>query len=186
MKINITPAATFLSSSIWAGKLDHIFFKFLGVGWDLVHLVRRPIFGLLYQPRMIDDDECGVVGGMRIGRGNRSIRRKPAPVPLCPPQIPHDLGSNPGRRGGKPATNRPSYGTALIGPLTNQVSRDSVSPGPSNNNNNNNFLIVCIVNRHTASTTGHTQHSGSTYTANWSRAKIYEDLTCAMPHRYIM
>jgi hypothetical protein len=44
----------------------------------------------LYQPRMIDD-ECGVVGGMRIGRGNRSTRRKPAPVPLCPPQMPHDL-----------------------------------------------------------------------------------------------
>jgi hypothetical protein len=28
---------------------------------------------------------------MRIGRGNRSSLRKPAPVPLCPPQIPHDL-----------------------------------------------------------------------------------------------
>jgi hypothetical protein len=46
--------------------------------------------GLLYQPRMIDDD-YGAVGGMRIGKGNRSIGRKPAPVPLCPPQIPHDL-----------------------------------------------------------------------------------------------
>jgi hypothetical protein len=44
-----------------------------------------------YQPRMRDDDECGAVGGMRIGRGNRTTRRKPAPVPLCPPQIPHDL-----------------------------------------------------------------------------------------------
>jgi hypothetical protein len=28
---------------------------------------------------------------MRTGRGNRSTRRKPAPVPLCPPKIPHDL-----------------------------------------------------------------------------------------------
>jgi hypothetical protein len=37
-----------------------------------------------------DDDVCGAVGGMRIGRGNRSTRRKPAPVPLCPSQIPHD------------------------------------------------------------------------------------------------
>jgi hypothetical protein len=46
--------------------------------------------GLLYQPQMIDDD-YGVVGGMRIGKGNRSTRRKPAPVPLCPSQIPHDL-----------------------------------------------------------------------------------------------
>jgi hypothetical protein len=28
------------------------------------------------------------IGGT-IGRGNRSTRRKPAPVPLCPPQTPH-------------------------------------------------------------------------------------------------
>jgi hypothetical protein len=62
----------------------------LGVGWDWIHLVRRPLTGLLYQPRMIDD-ERGAVGGLRIGRGNRSARRKPTPVPLCPPQIPHDL-----------------------------------------------------------------------------------------------
>jgi hypothetical protein len=38
----------------------------------------------------MDDDECGAVGGM-IGRGNRSTRKDPAPVPFCPPQIPHDL-----------------------------------------------------------------------------------------------
>jgi hypothetical protein len=46
--------------------------------------------GLLYQPRMVDD-ECGAVGGMRIGRGNQSTGRKLAPVPLSPPQIPHDV-----------------------------------------------------------------------------------------------
>jgi hypothetical protein len=28
------------------------------------------------------------IGGV-IGRGNRSTRRNPAPVPLCPPQTPH-------------------------------------------------------------------------------------------------
>jgi hypothetical protein len=66
-------------------------FSFLGWGWDWVHLVCRALIGLLYQPQMIDDDECGAVGGMRIGKGNRSTRRKPAPVPLCPPQIPHHL-----------------------------------------------------------------------------------------------
>jgi hypothetical protein len=39
--------------------------------------------GQMYQPRiMMDDDE---------GRVNRSTRRKPAQVPLCPSQIPHDL-----------------------------------------------------------------------------------------------
>jgi hypothetical protein len=47
--------------------------------------------GLVYQPQMIDDGDCGAIGGMKIGRGNRSTRRKPAPAPLCPPQIPHDL-----------------------------------------------------------------------------------------------
>jgi hypothetical protein len=46
---------------------------------------------------------------MRIGRRNRSTRRKPAPVPLYPPQIPHDLIWNRGRRGGKPATIRLSW-----------------------------------------------------------------------------
>jgi hypothetical protein len=90
------------------------FFRFLGVGWDWVHLARRPLTGLLYQPRIIAD-ECGAVGGMIIDRGNRSTQRKSALVPLCPPQIPLDLGSNPGRRGGKPATNRLSYGTANHG-----------------------------------------------------------------------
>jgi hypothetical protein len=38
-----------------------------------------------------DDDEYEAVGGMRIGRGNRSTRRKPAPVPLRLQRIPHDL-----------------------------------------------------------------------------------------------
>jgi hypothetical protein len=47
--------------------------------------------GLLYQSQMIDDGDCGAVGGIKIGRGNRSTQRKPAPVQLCPPLIPHDL-----------------------------------------------------------------------------------------------
>jgi hypothetical protein len=66
------------------------FLSFLGWGKTWVHLVRRPLTGLLYQSRMIDD-ECGAVGGMRIGMENRSTRRKSAPTSLCPQQIPHDL-----------------------------------------------------------------------------------------------
>jgi hypothetical protein len=31
------------------------------------------------------DYDDGEIGGMMIGRGNQSTRRKPAPVPLCPP-----------------------------------------------------------------------------------------------------
>jgi hypothetical protein len=42
---------------------------------------------LMYQPHMIDDGDCGAVGRIKIGRGNRSTRRKPAPLPRCPPQI---------------------------------------------------------------------------------------------------
>jgi hypothetical protein len=38
---------------------------------------------------MIDEGDCGAIGGMKIGWGNLSTRRKPAPAPLCPPQIPH-------------------------------------------------------------------------------------------------
>jgi hypothetical protein len=44
----------------------------------------------LYQPQMIGEGDCGAIGGMKIGRGNRSTRRKPAPAPLCPPRIPLD------------------------------------------------------------------------------------------------
>jgi hypothetical protein len=34
------------------------------------------------------DYDAGEIGGM-IGKGNRSTRRKPAPLPLCPLQTPH-------------------------------------------------------------------------------------------------
>jgi hypothetical protein len=35
-----------------------------------------------------DDCDAGKFGGMKIDRGNRSTRRKPAPAPMCPPQRP--------------------------------------------------------------------------------------------------
>jgi hypothetical protein len=37
------------------------------------------------------DYDDGEIGGM-IGKGNRSTRRKPAPLPRCPPQTPHATG----------------------------------------------------------------------------------------------
>jgi hypothetical protein len=40
------------------------------------------------QPQMTDDGDCGAIGGMKIGRGSRSTRTKPAAPPLCPSQIP--------------------------------------------------------------------------------------------------
>jgi hypothetical protein len=54
------------------------------------------------------DYEDGEIGGMMIGRENlpqcRYVDHKPHM--LCP-------HANPGRRGGKPSTNRLSYGTAF-------------------------------------------------------------------------
>jgi hypothetical protein len=45
------------------------------------------------------DYDDGEVGGMMIGKGKLSTRRKPAPVQLCPPQTPHAL---PERKPGQP------------------------------------------------------------------------------------
>jgi hypothetical protein len=42
------------------------FFLICAVGlWVL-----QPLTGLLYQPWMIGDGDCGEIGGMKIGRGN--------------------------------------------------------------------------------------------------------------------
>jgi hypothetical protein len=50
---------------------------------------------------------------MKLTRETEVLGEKPVPLPLCPPQIPHGLTpvSNPGLRGGRPATNRLSHGT---------------------------------------------------------------------------
>jgi hypothetical protein len=96
------------SSGNWFTFLHHslVFFFFLGVGWNQVHFYWSNYWAIV--PAQ-DDDECGTIGGMP-GRGNRSTRRRPTPVPLCPPQIPDD--PNLSRLGRKLATNRLSYGTA--------------------------------------------------------------------------
>jgi hypothetical protein len=60
-----------------------------GVRMSPLHTAATPL-GLLCQSQIIDD-EYWAVSGMKIGRGDRSTRRKPAPVPFCSPQIPHDL-----------------------------------------------------------------------------------------------
>jgi hypothetical protein len=92
-----TLSLTFRQEHGWAifetlGVERGLFFFFLVSlgGVRLSPLGTSATVGLLYQPRMIDDDDYGLVGGMRIDRGNQNTRRKPAPVPRCPPQIPHD------------------------------------------------------------------------------------------------
>jgi hypothetical protein len=50
---------------------------FSGVG--LSPLGTAATSGLLYKPQMIDEGGCEAIGRMKIGSGNRSTRRKPAP-----------------------------------------------------------------------------------------------------------
>jgi hypothetical protein len=46
------------------------------------------------------DYDDGETGGVMIGKGNRSTQKKPAPMPICPPQTIHAcLDANPGLRG---------------------------------------------------------------------------------------
>jgi hypothetical protein len=57
------------------------FFPFLG--WSGTEsTITEVTTSQLYQIRMMmDDDECGAIGRM-LDRRNRSIQRKPVPVPL--------------------------------------------------------------------------------------------------------
>jgi hypothetical protein len=58
------------------------------------------------------DYDDGEFGGLMIGKGNRSTPRKPASLPLCPPEIPHAV---PWREPGPPLCEaRLIYGTAHI------------------------------------------------------------------------
>jgi hypothetical protein len=40
---------------------------------------------------MMDDGDCGAIGGMTIGRGRQSTWRKPAQFHFVHQKIPHDL-----------------------------------------------------------------------------------------------
>jgi hypothetical protein len=51
--------------------------------WTGDQLVARPLLTALGD---CDDDEAGGMNG--FGRGKQSTQRKPAPMPLYPPQIP--------------------------------------------------------------------------------------------------
>jgi hypothetical protein len=64
-----------LSSWSVVNNLVYSFFSFL-VWMRLSAFGTSATSGLLYQPQMLHDDEYAEVGGMKIGRGNRSTRKK--------------------------------------------------------------------------------------------------------------
>jgi hypothetical protein len=63
---------------------------------------------------MIGDGDCGEIGGMKTGSGKPKYSEKTCPSATFSTTNPKwpDPVLNPGRRGGKPATNRLNYGAA--------------------------------------------------------------------------
>jgi hypothetical protein len=66
----------------------YYYFSSLSGGWSPAGST-RPATDWPIVPAPGDHDD-GEFGGMKIDKGNRSIRRKPAPASLCPTQIPLD------------------------------------------------------------------------------------------------
>jgi hypothetical protein len=86
--------------------------------------------GILYEPQMTDDGDCGAIHGINFGRTNRSTLRKPVAAPLYLPQNPHDHpGLNPGRRGAKSMIITLSYGAASLKNFTHVVFSSEESTG---------------------------------------------------------
>jgi hypothetical protein len=92
------------------------------MGWDWVHLVLRPLFGLFLPA---PDNRWRWLWSNRWNaywQGKPKYSKKTCPSATSSTTNPTwpDPGSNPGSRGGKPATNHLNYGAALtlsnIGP----------------------------------------------------------------------
>jgi hypothetical protein len=78
--------------------------------------------GLLWQPRVIVKMIVEKQMECRLGRKTEVLEENLPHRHFCPSQNPTwpDPGLNQGRRGGKPATNRLSYGAALCFTLTDE------------------------------------------------------------------
>jgi hypothetical protein len=83
-----------MSLIIKAHKSYSFIIKFFIYLWDwsgTESTITASIYWPILQPWMIDVDDFGAVSGVHEARSTGSTPSKPAPLPLCPPQIPHDL-----------------------------------------------------------------------------------------------
>jgi hypothetical protein len=76
-------------SSVHVSAVSLLGFLFVHLSVYLSMLSVLTLYTYIVHDRMING--YGAAGGRRLGRGNKSTRRKPAPVPLFPPQTPHYL-----------------------------------------------------------------------------------------------
>jgi hypothetical protein len=65
-----------------------VFNIFSAVG--LSPLGTAAISGILYKPQMRDEGDCGVISGIKIGRGTEVLGEHLPQRYFGPPQIPHD------------------------------------------------------------------------------------------------
>jgi hypothetical protein len=91
---------SFIADSYWARPIFCVIYYWVGAEPNPL-LLLRPFIGLLYQPWMIDGDDCGVVGAMNDCKGKVKYSEKTHPSAALSTTNPTwlDLGSNPGRRG---------------------------------------------------------------------------------------
>lgn len=65
-----------------------LLFCIFGLGWDRVHFVRQRLLSPLYEPRMMDYDECWKFLGWELARETVVLGEN---IPLRPPEVPRDL-----------------------------------------------------------------------------------------------
>jgi hypothetical protein len=94
-------------------KMYSLFFHNLWGG------VRLSLLGMLAYCTSPGLQVSEAVGGKRTSRGNRSTRRKLAPVLLFPPQILHDLISD--RTRAATVGDQPLTARAMVGPCTGMI-----------------------------------------------------------------
>jgi hypothetical protein len=103
-------------SALTSIYITFLFLFISGAGMEPSPLLLRQRLGLLYQPRMVDADDCGATCGINEWQGKPKYLEETSPnAPLSttnPTRL--ELGSNPGRLCVKPVTNHLSYGTVVF------------------------------------------------------------------------